>query len=145
MATTITATTSLSAFIGSFVPSWRHSSPFSTFLFGVATGLLFTTAFVHIPQPAFLTKLFGRLCSRITEKNDDTGNGSSITNTGATATLAKLEQEFSVNTQKLSQIVKHMISEMKKGLLRDGQTLKMIPSFVTRQPTGNETGKVGYN
>ena len=33
-----------------------------------------------------------------------------------------------------------MIHEFKRGLSSDGQTLKMLPSYVTTLPTGNETG-----
>jgi hexokinase len=35
-----------------------------------------------------------------------------------------------------------MISEMKKGLCYDDQSLKMLPSFVTSRPTGTEIGTV---
>ncbi|KAJ3112047.1 Glycine--tRNA ligase 1, mitochondrial [Phlyctochytrium bullatum] len=67
--------------------------------------------------------------------------------------LANLERLFNVPADKLNQIVKHMVSEMKRGLHDDNHgneylesvslmivDLKMIPSHVVRRPKGNETG-----
>ncbi|KAJ3216777.1 hexokinase A [Dinochytrium kinnereticum] len=54
--------------------------------------------------------------------------------------LANLENMFNVPADKLNQIVKHMVSEMKRGLQDDNHDLKMIPSHVVRRPRGNETG-----
>ncbi|KAJ3084526.1 hexokinase A [Rhizoclosmatium hyalinum] len=56
------------------------------------------------------------------------------------ATLLRLQHMFEVTGDKLSQISKHMMAEMKKGLASDDQTLKMIPTHVVRRPKGNETG-----
>ncbi|KAJ3331807.1 hexokinase A [Blyttiomyces sp. JEL0837] len=54
--------------------------------------------------------------------------------------LQRLDQLFSVPADKLNQIVRHMVVDMKKGLLDDNQTLKMIPSHVIRRPNGSEIG-----
>ncbi|KAJ3219021.1 glucokinase [Dinochytrium kinnereticum] len=57
--------------------------------------------------------------------------------------LVRLDKLFSVPADKLNQICRHMVVEMKKGLLDDHQTvsaLKMIPSHVTKRPNGTETG-----
>ncbi|KAJ1548223.1 hexokinase A, partial [Nowakowskiella sp. JEL0078] len=59
---------------------------------------------------------------------------------GTSKTIAKLEKSFTVTSQKLNEIVKHFASEIKRGLAQDGQTLKMIPSFVDKRPTGLEVG-----
>ncbi|TPX71637.1 hexokinase [Chytriomyces confervae] len=56
------------------------------------------------------------------------------------ATLVRLQHLFEVNGDKLSQIAKHMVAEMKKGLATDDSTLKMIPTHVVRRPKGDETG-----
>ncbi|KAI9346763.1 hexokinase-domain-containing protein [Zopfochytrium polystomum] len=54
--------------------------------------------------------------------------------------LQRLGKKFNVPSSKLIQIVRHMISEMKKGLVDDNQALKMIPTHVIRRPNGNEVG-----
>ncbi|KAJ3026993.1 UNVERIFIED_CONTAM: hexokinase A [Siphonaria sp. JEL0065] len=56
------------------------------------------------------------------------------------ATLLRLQHQFELNGDKLSQISKQMIAEMKKGLGSDDQTMKMIPTHVVRRPKGDETG-----
>ncbi|KAI8917419.1 hexokinase-domain-containing protein [Entophlyctis helioformis] len=60
----------------------------------------------------------------------------------AYAILPKLDAMLNVSSNKLQQIVLHMVSEMRKGLHQDGEKLKMIPSFVVSRPTGNELGTV---
>ena len=56
---------------------------------------------------------------------------------------ARLESELMVPSAKLSKMVKHLVSEMKKGLASfQNQTLKMLPSYVTKRPAGTETGTV---
>ncbi|KAJ3238694.1 hexokinase A [Chytriomyces hyalinus] len=55
-------------------------------------------------------------------------------------TLERLHSMFTINSEKLNQIVKHMIVEMRKGLQADGQALLMIPSHVVNRPTGREVG-----
>jgi hexokinase len=56
------------------------------------------------------------------------------------SSLSKLEQEFSISPEKLHKIARQMLNEFKKGLVSDGQALKMIPSYVTKRPTGTESG-----
>ncbi|KAJ3068496.1 hexokinase A [Podochytrium sp. JEL0797] len=56
------------------------------------------------------------------------------------ATVERLSGMFTLNTDKLNQIVKHMLAEMKKGLQADNQALLMIPSHVVNLPNGKETG-----
>lgn len=54
--------------------------------------------------------------------------------------LARLEQEFRLPTNKLKEIVRHFVNELNKGLQVPGSTIKALPSFVTRLPKGDETG-----
>ncbi|KAI9352039.1 hypothetical protein BDR26DRAFT_850252 [Obelidium mucronatum] len=56
------------------------------------------------------------------------------------ATLLRLQHMFELTGDKLSQISKQMMAEMKKGLASDDGTMKMIPTHVVRRPKGNETG-----
>ncbi|KAJ3134860.1 glucokinase [Physocladia obscura] len=56
------------------------------------------------------------------------------------ATLLRLQHMFEVTGDKLSQISKHMMAEMKKGLASDECAMKMIPTHVVRRPKGDEVG-----
>lgn len=56
--------------------------------------------------------------------------------------MARLETELAVPSAKLSKMVRHLVSEMKKGLQAHNQTLKMLPSYVTARPVGTESGSV---
>ncbi|KAJ3214272.1 hexokinase A [Clydaea vesicula] len=52
----------------------------------------------------------------------------------------RIEADFTISRETLLRVTKQMLIEMKRGLQSDGQTLKMIPSFVTNLPTGTEVG-----
>jgi len=54
--------------------------------------------------------------------------------------ISALEDLFVIRPQTLRNICKHFVNELTLGLKEDGHTLKMIPSYVTRRPTGKETG-----
>nr|AFJ73476.1 hexokinase 3 [Neocallimastix frontalis] len=54
--------------------------------------------------------------------------------------VSALEDIFVIRPQTLRNICKHFVDELTLGLKEDGHTLKMIPSYVTRRPTGKETG-----
>lgn len=56
------------------------------------------------------------------------------------AYMRDIIDQFSVNTTYLNQIRDHFITEMKKGLDKEGATLAMIPSFVE----GRLTGKISF-
>jgi hexokinase len=56
--------------------------------------------------------------------------------------MDKLTALLTVSSKSLQNIVLHMVTEFKKGLANDGESLKMIPSYVTQLPTGDETGSV---
>ncbi|KAI9208095.1 uncharacterized protein BJ171DRAFT_455335 [Polychytrium aggregatum] len=55
-------------------------------------------------------------------------------------TLARLENEFGIPSQRLQAIVKSFANELKKGLADDNQMFLQIPSFVSNRPTGTELG-----
>ncbi|KAJ3108894.1 hexokinase A [Physocladia obscura] len=55
-------------------------------------------------------------------------------------TLERLSSMFTINSDKLNQIVRHFVSEMKKGLDSDKSGLLMIPSHVVNLPNGKEHG-----
>ncbi|KAI9315953.1 hypothetical protein BX666DRAFT_2019601 [Dichotomocladium elegans] len=48
---------------------------------------------------------------------------------------------FGLSTEKMQAIVAHFEAEMKKGLQRAGESVAMIPTFVTGRPTGQEKGR----
>lgn len=50
--------------------------------------------------------------------------------------LASLEDKLVVTSSRLQKIVLHMVSEFKKGLANDNEVIKMLPSYVTKRPTG---------
>jgi hypothetical protein len=58
----------------------------------------------------------------------------------SSSVLEKLENDFRVPTSKLHDIVRHFTSELNKGLHSPGQTIKALPSYVDRLPTGKERG-----
>jgi hypothetical protein len=49
-------------------------------------------------------------------------------------------KDLIIPRETLLRVTKQMVIEMKRGLQADGQTLKMIPSYVTKRPTGSEVG-----
>jgi hexokinase len=49
-------------------------------------------------------------------------------------------KELVVSRETLIRVTKQMVLDMRRGLRSDGQTLKMIPSHVTKRPTGDEVG-----
>jgi len=54
--------------------------------------------------------------------------------------INQLEDEFVVGPVKLKQISQHFLFEFKKGLENEDYSLAMIPSFVTKLPSGRELG-----
>jgi len=55
--------------------------------------------------------------------------------------MKKLEEEFIVGPAKLKQMVQYFLGEFRKGLEQDDYNLAMHPSYVTKLPTGKESGK----
>ncbi|KAI8142824.1 hexokinase-domain-containing protein [Fennellomyces sp. T-0311] len=58
-----------------------------------------------------------------------------------TKAIQGLAEEFDVTTERLRIITDQFVEEMRKGLDHEGQTVAMIPSFVTGRPTGEEVGR----
>lgn len=54
--------------------------------------------------------------------------------------LKKVEDLLTVSPQKLRDITEHFISELNKGLSKQGGNIPMIPGWVMDAPTGQETG-----
>ena len=54
--------------------------------------------------------------------------------------MQQLDQ-LKLSTQDLNTCLVNMLSQMKQGLQKHSQTLKMIPSFVVNLPKGTETGQ----
>ena len=54
--------------------------------------------------------------------------------------LIALEQEFHLTERRMKSLVKIFIDEMRHGLEKEGQSMKMLPSYLHRLPSGKETG-----
>lgn len=54
--------------------------------------------------------------------------------------IKRLEELFIVDTSKLKAITDHFISELAKGLSKEGGSIPMNPTWVMGFPTGHETG-----
>lgn len=54
------------------------------------------------------------------------------------AYMKKLTEQFTITPEYLKKICDHFMSEMDKGLNKEGQTLAMIPSYVEGRLTGKE-------
>jgi hexokinase len=54
--------------------------------------------------------------------------------------LIALEQEFHLSQHRMKSLVKIFIDEMRNGLEKEGQSMKMLPSYLYRLPSGKETG-----
>ncbi|KAI3636555.1 hypothetical protein MIR68_005409 [Amoeboaphelidium protococcarum] len=59
---------------------------------------------------------------------------------GADLAVREIGNTFRISTIQLHEIIKHFVAELKSGLSKHGQTLKALPSFVTKLPAGMETG-----
>ncbi|CAL9736690.1 hexokinase-2 [Monosporozyma servazzii] len=54
--------------------------------------------------------------------------------------LNVIEESFTVKPETLRAVVKHFISELNKGLSKEGGNIPMIPGWVMEYPTGKEKG-----
>ena len=54
------------------------------------------------------------------------------------AYLEKIVKQFTITPNYLEKICTHFMSEMEKGLNKEGQTLAMIPSYVEGRLTGKK-------
>ncbi|CAO3622571.1 unnamed protein product [Cunninghamella blakesleeana] len=53
----------------------------------------------------------------------------------------QLSKEFEITTELLRTIIKQLNVELEKGLDHEGATVPMIPSFITKRPSGKEIGE----
>ncbi|KAH3676187.1 hypothetical protein WICMUC_002209 [Wickerhamomyces mucosus] len=54
--------------------------------------------------------------------------------------VEKFEFLFTISAEKLKEITAHFVTELAKGLSKQGGNIPMIPGWVLELPTGNETG-----
>ncbi|RKF54204.1 Hexokinase [Golovinomyces cichoracearum] len=57
------------------------------------------------------------------------------------AEINRLEEHFTVSTEKLKAITAHFVTELEKGLSIEGGSIPMNPTWCMSFPTGEETGK----
>lgn len=69
-------------------------------------------------------------------------NGHASTHDRVQTVAEKLGQQFNVSTKTLQSLTMHLVQEYRKGLAYPNQTLKMLPSFVTKMPQGTEVATV---
>ncbi|KAJ3107496.1 glucokinase [Phlyctochytrium bullatum] len=113
----------------------------SLYLFGVTTGVAISAGALYL-ENALLRQRGGEEPAPKSVTADATLAPalSSLNLEEVPEALVRMGKLFAVDADKLNQICRHMVVEMKKGLLDDNQTIKMIPSHVTNRPTGTETG-----
>ncbi|KAG0207467.1 glucokinase [Mortierella sp. GBA30] len=54
--------------------------------------------------------------------------------------VADIAEQLTLSPSTLKRVKDHFMLEMQKGLERDGQTIAMVPSYVTHRLNGSETG-----
>ncbi len=54
--------------------------------------------------------------------------------------FAEVIRALNPSTDRMDKVVQQFIDEMSKGLRHDAATVRMLPSYVTNVPTGQETG-----
>ncbi|KAI8837584.1 hypothetical protein BC829DRAFT_404965 [Chytridium lagenaria] len=107
------------------------------YLFGVTTGVALSAGAVYLEHAVLGRRAPATEAAPVAAKELDVGN---LAIDDVPDCLVRMDKLFSVPADKLNQICRHMVVEMKKGLQDDRQTLKMIPSHVTNRPNGTETG-----
>lgn len=120
------------------MPSWFQENSYATLALGIIAGATIASIITN------LRETYARRRTR-TEKQWSALHPSADTPAffkyhGAKSLIEKMEQDFRITTEKLHAIVKHFIQEMNKGLQTEGQTLKMLPSYVVKRPNGKELG-----
>ena len=129
---------------------------FETFFFGVATGIACVATIQYLVS---LSSSYGQgqvhqrsratpassegTCPASSAPSSSPGKASSnllvpsLSSANLTpSVLASLEDKLVVTSSRLQKIVLHMVSEFKKGLANDNEVIKMLPSYVTKRPTG---------
>ncbi|KAJ3409739.1 hexokinase A [Chytridiales sp. JEL 0842] len=123
------------------------------FAFGLTTGIAVSAGALYLEKLVLTPKSKPTVSDSSEESTGLIAGGGSTTSSSTLVkspssaamddvpdALLRLSHQFNIPADKLNQIVRHMVVEMKKGLQDDQQTLKMIPTHVTRRPNGTETG-----
>ena len=74
--------------------------------------------------------------------NDNTPKPTAIS-ASTLQTLHEIEAGFTLNDAKLHEIFKQFVADFDKGFANYGESMAMVPTFVTGVPTGKETGLAG--
>jgi len=115
------------------IPNWTDPR-LPTFVFGITTGVAATAVLQYV------WTVLGHSTKRITPKEPHAPTKPVVEDQDIPSTLERLEEMFYIPTDRLRDMVKQFVRDMKRGLRQDGSILKMLPSYVTRRPTGNEQG-----
>ncbi|KAJ3218819.1 hexokinase A [Clydaea vesicula] len=99
-----------------------------TFIFGITTGVTIFTILRTLQD------------FKATSQQSTNNAVKTVADQDAEYIKKRIEADFTISRETLLRVTKHIVMEMKRGLHSDGQTLKMIPSFVTNLPKGTETG-----
>ncbi|KAL1915712.1 uncharacterized protein VTP21DRAFT_6471 [Calcarisporiella thermophila] len=81
------------------------------------------------------------MTSWLTRKLQNLTTGSGEPSSGYSEVINDLQREFNVSSEKLREIADGLKCEMRKGLEQTGQTVAMVPSYVTGRPDGKEQGR----
>ncbi|KAI8826230.1 hexokinase-domain-containing protein [Fimicolochytrium jonesii] len=124
---------------------WSADNRVPLFVFGLTTGIALTAAVQYLVTSISGTPL--NLRAAADEDRDHRSSSSSSSQQGPVAqrknvetATQRLERQFTISTAMLHNLVKAFIRDMERGLKRDNAVMKMIPSYVIRRPTGDETG-----
>ena len=67
--------------------------------------------------------------------------GLCVTDDDKKQAIDELVQQFDLSTDQLKQIAHYLLKEMDHGLTRNSTNVPMLPSWITRRPTGQEVGE----
>ncbi|KAI8999540.1 hexokinase-domain-containing protein [Gaertneriomyces semiglobifer] len=114
---------------------WPPDHRTTLFAFGLTTGIALTSA----------AQFLYRSAVALSDDEKDAGSPSqgprhlALSDHSAKA-IQRLEKEFTLSTATLHNMVKAFHRDMDRGLKRDNAVLKMVVSYVTKRPTGDEAG-----
>ncbi|KAJ3167875.1 hexokinase A [Geranomyces variabilis] len=113
---------------------WAQDNRVPLFVFGLTTGVALTAAVQYL-----LSSCTPPRQSEAESLLSASRNALMARKQVETATQ-RLEREFTISTSMLHNMVKAFIRDMERGLKRDNAVMKMIPSYVIRRPSGDESG-----
>jgi hypothetical protein len=119
-----------------------------TFFFGLATGIACVAAVQYLVSLTGVSNNYNKQylssihdqdeksVKHVVRSQPSTFEPSRPSNSLTPSVLASLDEKLVVTSSRLQKIVLHMVSEFKKGLASENEVLKMLPSYVTKRPTG---------